>query len=266
MLIDFHAHLFKEDGYGDSLAETARSLGFDYMCLGGGQPQYGLASNGEVLHMASKYPELFVPFASLNLAREGANKVQEFRQAGFRGLRLSVPPDPYDSERFAPVYQAAQALNMPVVFHTGFAPVTSLDGALDVRCERMRPVYLDTVARHFPRLKIVGTALGYPWCEEALETLRRHSNVYFDISGEMFQKKGLSFFRGLFRAEASAAPAAPSTETCLPQLVFGSAVKHEDIAAAERDHQRLFRALALGENMINAIMGGTAAALLNFRT
>ena len=263
MLIDFHAHLFQEEGYGASLAETARSLGFDYMCLGGGQPQYGLASNEDVLREAETYPELFLPFAVLDLAREGANKVQELRQAGFRGLRLTVPPEPYDSERFAPVYEAAQSLGMPVVFHTGFAPVTPLDGALDVRCERMRPVHLDTLARHFPHLKIVGTSLGYPWCEEALETLRRHSNVYFDISGDMFQKKGLSFFRSLFRAEASAAPAARSTDTCLPQLVFGSAVKHDDVAAAERDHQRLFRALALNDNMIDAIMGSTAAKLLS---
>ena len=262
MLIDFHAHLFSEEGYGHSLAETARSLGFDYMCLGGGQPQYGLANNEEVLETAKTYPELFIPFAVLNLGRDGANEVQELRQAGFRGLRVAVPPEPYDSDRFNPVYEAAQALNMPVMFHTGFAPVTPMDGALDVRCERMRPVYLDTLARRFPGLTIVGTSLGYPWCEEALEALRRHSNLYFDIGGEIFQKKGLSFFRGLFRAEASPTPAAPSTETCLPQLLFGSAVKHEDIAAAERDHQRFFRALALGEDMIDTIMGAKAAELL----
>jgi len=266
VLIDFHAHLFNEEGYGDSLAETARSLGFDYMCIGGGQPQYGLARNEEVLRRAQTYPELFVPFAYLDLSREGAHSVEEFRQAGFRGLRFSIPPKPYDSDDFFPVYEAAQSLGMPVLFHTGFAPVTPLDGALDVRCERMRPVHLDVLARRFPRLAIVGSSLGYPWCEEALETLRRHSNVYFDISGEVFQKKGLSFFRGLFRAEASAAPPARSTETCLPQLVFGSAVKQEDIPTAERDHQRFFRALALGQNLIDAIMGNTAAELLNNST
>lgn len=262
MLIDFHAHLLDESGYGDALAETARSLGFDRMCIAGGRPQYGLAGNETALDLAETYPELFVPFALLDLERESADRVEEMQQAGFCGLRLCVPPEPYDSPRFAPVYEAAQALKMPVLFHTGFLPVTPLDRALDVRCERMRPVYLDTVARHFPRLKIVGRALGYPWCEEALEALKHHRNVFFDISGDLLQKKNLSFFRSMLKAEANAPPAAPAAENCLSRLVFGSATKHEDIAPVERDHQRLFRALALDQDTIDAIMGETARKLL----
>jgi len=262
VLIDFHAHLYNEPGYGEALAEAARSLGFDALCIGGGTPLYGLATNEEVLREAGVYPELFIPFASLSPDGEGAARVEEFHRCGFLGLRLSAPVAPYDDKRFFPVYEAAQALGMPVMFHTGYVPVTPLDRALGVRCERMRPVCLDTIARCFPRLNIVGTSLGYPWCEEACETLRHHANVFFDLSGNLLRNKGPAYFRGLFWWEKNAALNGSRRQNPWQRLLFGSAVRHEEIASVERDYERLFRSLAFGQSVVDAVMGGTAQKLL----
>jgi len=46
MLIDFHAHLYDEPGYGEALAETARNLGLERLCIAGGEERYGLAHGG----------------------------------------------------------------------------------------------------------------------------------------------------------------------------------------------------------------------------
>ena len=51
-MIDFHVNVYDEAGYGDALAETAKNLGFDRLCIAGGEPCYGLAANSEVCRQA----------------------------------------------------------------------------------------------------------------------------------------------------------------------------------------------------------------------
>jgi predicted TIM-barrel fold metal-dependent hydrolase len=45
-----------------------------------------------------------------------------------------------------------------------------------------RPSLLDEVARELPQLKIVIAHMGYPWIEECVVLLGKHSNVFADIS------------------------------------------------------------------------------------
>ena len=262
MLCDFHTHMFDDANYAEDLAEVAQNLGFDKLCVSGGEARYEMASNEEVLRQARIYPDLFVPFAFLRLGRDEAATVQELSRRGFRGLRLWGPPAPYDDDAFFPVYEAAEALEMPILFHTGFLPPTALDRALDVRSDRMRPARLDTVARFFPGLKIVGCGLGGPWYEEAAETLQRHANVYFDLSGRAIYRKGVHFFRGLLGSQEASALSMPANERAWSKIVFGTAVRHEDIPSVESDYQRLFRSLTLGQDVVAGIMGETAGQLL----
>ena len=48
--------------------------------------------------------------------------------------------------------------------------------------EYARPILLDAVARACPDLVICAAHLGHPWCEELLVVLRKHPNMYADIS------------------------------------------------------------------------------------
>ena len=262
MLVDFHAHIYDEPDYARMLAETAQNLGFDKLCIGGGEARYGMSSNGEALRCAESYPDLFVPFAHVRLGLDGPHEVAQFGRMGFRGLRVSAPPAPYDAPQFFAVYEAACALGMPVLCHTGFLPATKLDRALDVRSEHTRPVYVDTLARQFPELKIVGCGLGGPWYEEASETLRRQENVYFDLSGRSLRHKGVPFFRSLLGSESGSVLGNPEGRAVWSKMVFGTGVRHEEIASVERDYQRLFRVLALPEEIVADIMGGNAARLI----
>lgn len=264
--LDLHTHLLDEPGYADVLAETARALGLDAMCLGGGSARYGLADNEAVLQQTDTYPDLFLPVGMLNLRRAGPGRVEEMANAGFVCLKVVASPAPYDDSRFFPVYEAAQALEMPIMFHTGYLPRTSMDAALGIRCEDMRPVHLDAVARRFPQLRIVGTALGYPWCMEAVETMRHNPNVYFDLSGDLLERKGPAFFRDAFGSGRGAALGDRHRSPVWSRVAFGSAVKAEHIEGVERDYRRLFRSLALDDEVREAVMGGTARELLNDTT
>jgi hypothetical protein len=262
MLIDFHCHLYDEPGYGDALAEMARNLGVTRLCIGGGDARYGLAANAEVRRQADAYPELFVPFAHVELGPDGASTVERYRRIGFEGLVVWTPRAPYDDDSFFPVYEAAAALGMPVLFHTGYMPPTPLDRAKRVRSANARPVYLDTLARCFPKLKIVGVGLGSPWCEEAAETMRQHANVYFDLSGDALRRKGADYFGRLFRPAQAPLWEDDASSSVWDRVVFGSAVRHEEIASVERDYQRIFRSLALSQEDVERVMAATAAGLL----
>jgi hypothetical protein len=262
LLCDFHAHLHEEPDYAETLAETAQNLGFEKLCIGGGEARYGMASNEQVLKHARSYPGLFLPFAWFRLGADSPQRVGEFCRSGFVGLRVGAPPQPYDAEDFFPVYEAACSLGMPVLFHTGFLPPTVLDRALDVRSANMRPVYLDTLARQLPDLKMVGTGLAAPWYEEAAEVLRLHNNVFFDLSGQSLRRKGLDFFRTLLGKPSEPVFEGAEPQGVWSQLVFGTRVRHRDIASVERDYQRLFRVLALSEETSENILGHNAWELL----
>ena len=75
------------------------------------------------------------------------------------------------------IYRAAEANGVPVMFHTG---TSIFHGA---RNKYGDPIYLDDVAVDFPKLKILMAHGGRPlWMETAFFLLRRHPNVFLDIS------------------------------------------------------------------------------------
>jgi predicted TIM-barrel fold metal-dependent hydrolase len=76
------------------------------------------------------------------------------------------------------IYRAAEANGVPVMFHTG---TSIFHGA---RNKYGDPIYLDDVAVDFPKLTILMAHGGRPlWMETAFFLLRRHPNVFLDISG-----------------------------------------------------------------------------------
>lgn len=97
----------------------------------------------------------------------------------FRGLVVSPSSQnfhPADSRAMA-LYELAQDRGAPVFFHHGIhLPASG-------RMEYARPYLLDEIAREFPRLTIVVSALGHPWVDECIILLGKHPRVYADISG-----------------------------------------------------------------------------------
>ena len=76
------------------------------------------------------------------------------------------------------IYRAAEANGIPVMFHTG----TSIFAG--ARNRYGDPIFIDDVAVDFPKLKILLAHGGRPlWMHTAFFLLRRHPNVFLDISG-----------------------------------------------------------------------------------
>jgi predicted TIM-barrel fold metal-dependent hydrolase len=76
------------------------------------------------------------------------------------------------------IYRMAESNGIPVMFHTG---TSVFPGA---RNKYGDPIYVDDVAVDFPQLKILLAHGGRPlWMETAFFLVRRHRNVFLDISG-----------------------------------------------------------------------------------
>jgi len=76
------------------------------------------------------------------------------------------------------IYRAAEANGIPVMFHTG---TSIFQGA---RNRYGDPIYVDDVAVDFPKMKILMAHGGRPlWMHTCFFLLRRHPNVFLDISG-----------------------------------------------------------------------------------
>lgn len=83
-----------------------------------------------------------------------------------------------DCPELAFVYEACTARGVPVMFHTG---TSVFPGA---RSRLGDALVLDDVAVDFPTLPIIMAHGGRPlWSEQAFFVMRRHKNVWLDLSG-----------------------------------------------------------------------------------
>jgi predicted TIM-barrel fold metal-dependent hydrolase len=130
-------------------------------------------------HVA-KAPERLLLFASIDpLQLDYMEELERcHRHLGAVGVKLAPlyqNAHPQD-KRYYEIYRYCQANGLPILFHAGtsFISGTPLDYS--------RPVYFDAVAVDFPDLCMVLAHLGHPWEGETIAVIRRHANVYADIS------------------------------------------------------------------------------------
>ena len=111
--------------------------------------------------------------------------VEQILRLGIKMIKIHPPhqllyPNEYLSgvKELEIIYRAAEANGIPVMFHTG----TSIFAG--ARNRFGDPIYVDDVAVDFPKMKILLAHGGRPlWMNSAFFLLRRHTNVYLDISG-----------------------------------------------------------------------------------
>lgn len=157
-----------------SVARRAVVLGFRARASGFVVP------NDYVAAYVGRHSDRFVGFAGIDLAEEGAvEEVERCAQdLGLRGLKIGPIYQgihPLD-ERALPVYERAQSLGLPIVWHQGttFVRHAPLWAA--------QPTAIDEVASRYPDLRIVIAHLGHPWVVDTIVVVRKHPNVYADVS------------------------------------------------------------------------------------
>lgn len=156
----------------------------------------GYCVNQDLPAVMKQYPDIIVGFAGVNLVADEIDHpdaLDRFKEQGYAGLKFEDNSYPYNHDLYWPLYERAEQLELPILFHTGcLAPLRREECNYDARdridAENMRPYLLDRVARAFPNLKIIGAHLGLPHAHEALNMLSTYENVYYDFSGGSGQK------------------------------------------------------------------------------
>ena len=98
---------------------------------------------------------------------------------GLRGIKVYPMLgryDPTDPTVFA-LYEKAQRLGLPILSHTGTHPDSR------AMLKYSLPLLVDEIAQAFPDLVYIMAHLAHPWQRDCAVVLRKHPNVYADISG-----------------------------------------------------------------------------------
>ena len=125
-------------------------------------------------------PEGLVPFLSLDPTQPGWREEMRFghQDLGMRGIKLMpMYADFYPQDQeLDDLWSYASEHGLPVLLHTG---TTFVDQA-PIDCTL--PRHLDPVAIKFPECRIILAHLGHPYEGETVAVIRKHPNVYSDVS------------------------------------------------------------------------------------
>jgi predicted TIM-barrel fold metal-dependent hydrolase len=221
-----------------------------------------------IAEAAKKYPKQIIPFGTLALdASDVIEQVKEFHDLGYRGLgEISGMQKNCSDPKYFPIYELASQYKWILMFHTGIVGRDNFKEAENVGSGRMRPIYLDEIARQFPNLMVLGAHLGNPEYEWAGEVTRWNPNVYFDLSGTTLPKMAgrLDDFRKIFwwsDVEWEAQPGDDRSPYC--KIVFGTDTNMKNIDTVIGRYQAMFDACDVAEKTRRMIMGGTMSKMLN---
>ncbi len=134
----------------------------------------------KIAEYAAAHPDALIGFLSVDPTQPGWEK--ELRDGheglGLRGIKLLPMYAGFrpDDERLEPLWKYAAKHKLPVLLHTG----TTFVSQAPLECTL--PRHLDTVAIRHPEVKIVLAHLGHPYEGECVVTIRKHPNVFADIS------------------------------------------------------------------------------------
>ncbi len=260
----------------DHLAERLRACDIvKAALLSGGR--WG-PSHEVCLEHARRHPDLFVPVAVVDPGDTPPERIDELAAMGYRGLKIIGPARPYDDRGYFAVYERAEALRLPIIFHLGvLGGAVDLQithprrdpeaaqrlrmmrermarmGVRDVSAIRMRPFHLDTLANNFPGLRIVGAHMGGTGnYDEAASVARWRLYVHFDLSGgEVIERHAVE--RGLI-----------GREIAVEKLLFGSDCPADEVHEHVERFHRIFAALGLDEDALDRIWYRNAAEMYGF--
>ncbi len=261
---DIHHHWVNETSYIDRLLREMDRLGIeraglialgdlipDLFILHG--PRVGSVDNGQLAKLVQQQPDRFWGWGFIRLGQHETADVDRLADMGLAGLKFHAPLQPYDTPEYFAVYERAQALRMPCLFHTGiFTPPQPAPGQR-FRSENCRPIYLESIAQEFPDLKMICAHLGVCWNDEAAAICRIFQNIYVDLSGRVDgwrSSKTIEWFRQMFY-----------WPTAHEKILFGSDVHADEIEPTLVDHRRIFEGMRWSEEQIRNVLCRNARGL-----
>ncbi|MBZ5561825.1 MAG: amidohydrolase family protein [Acidobacteriia bacterium] len=210
-----------------------------------------VSSNEQVAELCGM-SRRFIGFASVDPLAKGAPRELEnaVKRLGLKGLKLDPALQDFrpDGRKVFPVYEAAAALKIPVLLHTGmsWAPGTAL--------ERGHPLLLEEPIRHFPALNFVLAHFAWPWVWEAVALALKYPNVFLDTSC-LYYDSPKEFFQFVFSRQI---PTTVIERSLRNQVVFGSNYPRVEI----KNMVHALKSLALTEGCLKKILRENAERLL----
>lgn len=257
-IIDSHQHFRSEPGYIDELVRIYQPRNAMACVL---TPLEGLET---VRRAAAAHPSVVIPYGYIQIDHPAVlQHIDQFAKAGFKGIKMHRPNRDWDDDRYFPVYRKLEALGLVALFHTGIVAGSS-DDPEPSSMARMRPAFLHTIARSFPRLRIQGAHLGNPWYDEAAEVARWEKNLYFDLTGSSLIKKAndLAVFGKYLWWEGPTAHSSPDAVYAFEKLVFGTDEPPANLDAVVARFAAMLDANRVPEASRRLIYGGTMARIL----
>lgn len=126
---------------------------------------------------------------------------------GLKGIKLGPNYQNFDplGPEAEQVLAEAERRGLPIVFHQGTSPVR------EAPLRYAHPLVMDEIAMRHPELRIVMAHMGHPWQADTIAVIRKHPNVFADVSALFYRP--WSFWSGMRLA----------TEwNVLPKLLLGS--------------------------------------------
>jgi uncharacterized protein len=144
-------------------------------------------ANPWMLRYASADPVRLLAFGSVHpgFSNDVAGDTRRLIDSGARALKVHPPHQLFRANAYqdslpalADLYRVAEECGVPVTIHTG---TSVFPGA---RSRFGDPMDVDDVAIDFPKLRILLAHGGRPlWMEHAFFVVRRHPNVWLEVSG-----------------------------------------------------------------------------------
>ncbi len=133
-----------------------------------------------VASYVARDPEHLVGFLSIDPTQEGWEDEMRHghEELGLRGVKLLPMYAGFgvDDPRLEPLWKYCDKHNLPVLLHTGTTFVRQAPLACTL------PRLIEPVATRYPEIRFILAHLSHPYEGECVATIRKHPNVYADIS------------------------------------------------------------------------------------
>lgn len=207
MPIDVHVHVWLENSFTSDFMNQARRMRKDgvvnlttdpsvywkhapsqtrAIVFGGKARLSGLwVDDRDVANLVASDPR-YIGFLSVDPTQPGWEEDLRFshQELGLRGIKLLpmyagfAPNDPAISS----LYSYAHRHHLPILFHTGTTFISQAPIAHTL------PRHLDEVAIKWPEIPMILAHLGHPYEGECIAVVRKHPNLYADISALVYRK------------------------------------------------------------------------------
>ena len=135
--------------------------------------------------LVQKDPEKIIGFMSIH--PDSSDLMYEMdrctKELNLKGLKLAPNYQGFDplGDNAKKVYRYCEENGLPIVFHQGTAPMRTAP------LMYAHPMVMDELAMEFSELKIIMAHMAHPWHEDCITVIRKHPNVYADVSGQFYR-------------------------------------------------------------------------------